>query len=199
MKNTDETLPNTSPKRMAVLCCFIDEMGKFPGGCGYGMAMIFISSSNLPKRHHGAKEGCLLLEYLHQAFEAYAYRPFPMKYVMNGPRCKGALLTWLSMRQGRKQIDLISRAIESDYRPENLNKLCADAAAVVCRNNTHDAKRLASTLEACWPLHPVVYLSCLAPISRRRFGQNQRSIFGFSELVGNCMGFQDFLKACQRG
>ena len=47
-------------------------------------------------------------------------------------------------------------------------------------------------LEACWPLHPVV--ACLlGPISRRRFGQNQRSIFGFLNS-SEPHGFQDFLK-----
>ena len=46
--------------------------------------------------------------------------------------------------------------------------------------------------EACWPLHPVV--ACLlGPISRRRFGQNQRSIFGFLNS-SEPHGFQDFLK-----
>ena len=50
---------------------------------------------------------------------------------------------------------------------------------------------LAAMLEACWPLHPLV--ACLlGPISRRRFGQNQRSIFGFLNS-SEPHGFQDFL------
>ena len=60
-----------------------------------------------------------------------------------------------------------------------------------------DASRLASMLDDCWPLHPVV-AALLGPISRRRFGQNQRSIFGFlnsSELHG----FQDFLSHAKDG
>ena len=47
-------------------------------------------------------------------------------------------------------------------------------------------------LEACWPLHPAV--ACLlGPISRRRFGQNQRSLFGFLNS-SEPHGFQDFLR-----
>ena len=47
-------------------------------------------------------------------------------------------------------------------------------------------------LEDCWPLHPIV--SCLlGPVSRRRFGQNQRSIFGFLNSA-EPQGFQDFLR-----
>ena len=47
-------------------------------------------------------------------------------------------------------------------------------------------------LEACWPLHPIV--ACLlGPISRRRFGQNQRSLFAFLNSA-EPQGFQDFLR-----
>src|SRR5690606_31481448 len=46
--------------------------------------------------------------------------------------------------------------------------------------------------EGCWPLHPVV-ASLLGPISRRRFGQNQRSIFGFLNSA-EPYGFQDFIR-----
>ena len=54
---------------------------------------------------------------------------------------------------------------------------------------------LPELLEACWPLHPVV--ACLlGPISRRRFGQNQRSIFGFLNS-SEPSGFQDFLRRAQ--
>src|SRR5690625_7800697 len=46
-------------------------------------------------------------------------------------------------------------------------------------------------LKNCWPLHPVV--ACLlGPISRRRFGQNQRSIFGFLNSA-EPHGYQDYL------
>ena len=55
--------------------------------------------------------------------------------------------------------------------------------------------RLAGVLEACWPLHPVA--ACLlGPISRRRFGQNQRSIFGFLNS-SEPHGFQDFLNSAE--
>ena len=59
------------------------------------------------------------------------------------------------------------------------------------RERANDAGPLAAILEACWPLHPIV--ACLlGPISRRRFGQNQRSIFGFLNS-SEPHGFQDFL------
>ena len=96
------------------------------------------------------------------------------------------------MSQGEEQVELISRAIESDYRPEGMEKLCTDVAIAVHTSNASDATRLAGKLVTCWPLHPVV--ACLlGPISRRRFGQNQRSLFGFLNSA-ELYGFQDFLK-----
>ena len=46
-------------------------------------------------------------------------------------------------------------------------------------------------------MHPIVS-SLLGPISRRRFGQNQRSIFGFLNS-SEPLGFQDFLKEHEKG
>ena len=61
--------------------------------------------------------------------------------------------------------------------------------------NRPAAEDLPELLEASWPLHPVV--ACLlGPISRRRFGQNQRSIFGFLNS-SEPSGFQDFLRRAQ--
>ena len=192
-KNLMKTLTNAAehkPETYGGIVLFIDEMGKFLEAAvrnGYDI-YIFQQLAEAASRSKGR---LLVIGVLHQAFEAYAYR-LSHEIRDEWTKVQGRFIDLVVNAAGEEQIDLISRAIESDYRPENLNKLCADAAAVVCRNNTHDAKRLASTLEACWPLHPVV--TCLlGPISRRRFGQNQRSIFGFlnsSELYG----FQDFLK-----
>ena len=62
----------------------------------------------------------------------------------------------------------------------------------VHRGRPVDSERLAVLLERCWPLHPVV--ACLlGPISRRRFGQNQRSVFGFLNSA-EPHGFQHFLQ-----
>ena len=73
-----------------------------------------------------------------------------------------------------------------------MDKLCSEVARVAQQNNKTDFEQLASRLSACWPLHPVV--TCLlGPISRRRFGQSQRSLFGFLNSA-ELFGFQDFLK-----
>ena len=94
---------------------------------------------------------------------------------------------------GEEQIDLISRAIKGEPSSEETASLPANkVAACVHRERTEEIAPLADMLGACWPLHPVT--TCLlGPISRRRFGQNQRSIFGFLNS-SEPHGFQDFLK-----
>ena len=94
---------------------------------------------------------------------------------------------------GDEQIDLLGRAIESDREPEKPNALAEDVATL--RRQT--SPPLAQMLEDCWPLHPIV--ACLlGPLSRRRFGQNQRSIFGFLNST-EPQGFQDFLRSVSDG
>ncbi len=50
---------------------------------------------------------------------------------------------------------------------------------------------MAAALDRCWPLHPVT-AALLGPSSRRRFGQNERSVFGFLTSA-EPLGFRDFL------
>src|SRR3546814_1005570 len=98
---------------------------------------------------------------------------------------------------GEEQIDLISRAIESDHAAKNPGALAPSIAVFARRDRPReDASRLASMLEACLSLHPSV-AAFLGPISRRCFAQNQRSIFAFlnsSELHA----FQDFLTQARK-
>lgn len=76
---------------------------------------------------------------------------------------------------GEEQILLIAEAIEGD-KPTTPSDAALTIAATMRAGTASDG--LAAALAACWPLHPLV-ASLLGSISRRRFGQSQRSIFGF--------------------
>lgn len=197
-KNLLKTLTNAAeykPGMYGGIVLFVDEMGKFLEAAVRNGSDIYIFQqlAEMASRSNGR---LLIVGVLHQAFEAYAYR-LSHEIRDEWTKVQGRFIDLIVNAAGEEQIDLVSRAIESDYRPENLNKLCTGVAEVVYRNNTHDAKRLASILKGCWPLHPVV--ACLlGPISRRRFGQNQRSIFGFLNS-SEPDGFQDFLKRAREG
>ena len=113
---------------------------------------------------------------------------------MNGRRSKAGSWTWLSISRGDEQIDLLGQAIESDRRPAQPGRVAQGVAAMA---RAYTSRRLPQMLEECWPLHPIV--ACLlGPVSRRRFGQNQRSIFGFLNSA-EPQGFQDFVREADEG
>lgn len=179
-----------NPKSYGGLIIFIDEMGKFLEAAAQDGTDIYIFQQ-LAETASRTKGRLLIVGVLHQAFEEYAHR-ISREMRDEWAKIQGRFIDLAVNTAGEEQIDLISRAIESDNRPEALSSLSGPVAALVHRDRPADAERLTLMLERCWPLHPVVsYL--LGPISRRRFGQNQRSIFGFLNSA-EPHGFQDFLR-----
>ena len=178
-----------APKTHGGLVLFIDEMGKFLEAAAQDGSDIYILQQ-LAEAASRSNGRFLLVGVLHQAFEEYAHR---LSHEMRDEWAKiqGRFIDLIVNTVGEEQIDLISRAIASDHRPKKPGALASTVAEFARRDRAGDSKRLAVMLEGCWPLHPVV--ACLlGPISRRRFGQNQRSIFGFLNS-SEPHGFQDFL------
>ena len=177
------------PRTHGGLILFIDEMGKFLEAAAQDGSDIYILQQ-LAETASRSRGRFLVVGVLHQAFEEYAHR---LSHEMRDEWAKiqGRFIDLIVNTAGEEQIDLISRAIESDHRPKRPGPLASAVADFSRRGRLGDTERLAAMLEACWPLHPVV--ACLlGPISRRRFGQNQRSIFGFLNS-SEPHGFQDFL------
>lgn len=178
------------PRTHGGLVLFIDEMGKFLEAAAQDGSDIYILQQ-LAEAASRSKGRFLVVGVLHQSFEEYAHR---LSHEMRDEWAKiqGRFIDLIVNTAGEEQIDLISRAIESDHRPKKPGAQAAAVAKLVRRGRAGNPGRLATTLEACWPLHPIV--PCLlGPISRRRFGQNQRSIFGFLNS-SEPHGFQDFLE-----
>ena len=178
------------PKPHGGLILFIDEMGKFLEAAAQDGSDIYILQQ-LAEAASRSNGRFLMVGVLHQAFEEYAHR---LSHEMRDEWAKiqGRFVDLVVDTAGEEQIELISRAIKSDPAPKPFGALAATVAAFARRARAGNASRLVSMLEACWPLHPVV--ACLlGPISRRRFGQNQRSIFGFLNSA-EPHGFQDFLE-----
>ena len=168
---------------------FIDEMGKFlEGAIQFGTDInVFQQLAEAASRSNGR---LVVVGVLHQAFEEYANK-ISREMRDEWAKVQGRYVDLAVSTAAEEQIDLISRAIASDERPIEFDNLYGTVAALL-RRDPPAAERLAKTLQKCWPLHPVV--ACLlGPISRRRFGQNQRSIFGFLNSA-EPSGFQDFLR-----
>ena len=178
------------PETHGGLILFIDEMGKFLEAAARNGADIYIFQQ-LAEAASRSNGRFLIVGVLHQAFEEYAYR-LSREMRDEWAKIQGRFIDLVVDTAGEEQIDLISRAIESDRHLQEPGEAASRVAVIARREHPNDTERLASMLEACWPLHPVV-VCLLGPISRRRFGQNQRSIFGFLNS-SEPHGFQDFLK-----
>ena len=129
---------------------------------------------------------------LHQAFDQYAARV-----------SRDARAEWKKV-QGRYQdfpflagadetVALLARAIRCEERPAAAIDQAAETAAAIAQRRPTDQCLLAGALAKTWPLNPVTAL-LLGPLSRQRFAQNERSVFGFLSSAEPA-GFQEHLAA----
>jgi len=172
------------------LILFVDEMGKFLEAAAQRKEDIYIFQqlAELSARSAGK---FLLIGILHQSFEEYAHR-LSAEVRDEWAKVQGRFVDLPVNIAGDEQVDLISRAIISDDPPEIAKEQAESLSRLIYGDSQANSEALAEKLTACWPLHPIV--ACLlGPMSRRRFGQNQRSIFGFLNSA-EPHGFQDFLK-----
>lgn len=169
----------------------IDEMGKLleHSATGDGDAFFFQELAEAAARSDGK---LVVIGVLHQAFDDYAYR-LARETRDDWLKVQGRFIDVPLSPTSEEQVELLSRAIVSEAPP--VNAATRLIAGIVARGG--EAEEMERTLRGCWPLNPVV--ACLlGPLSRRRFGQNQRSIFGF---LGSAepLGFQDFLRSTPFG
>jgi len=169
---------------------FIDEMGKLLEGAsqGEGDVYLFQQLAEAASRSDGR---LIVVGVLHQAFEEYANR-LSRDFRDEWSKVQGRFVDLVVNAAGEEQIDLISRAISSEAPPKSHVALADRVAKEVQSRKSGVSGFLDAALADCWPLHPIV-AALLGPISRRRFGQNQRSIFGFLNSA-EPHGFQDFLR-----
>lgn len=169
---------------------FIDEMGKLLEGAAQGESDVYLFQqlAEVASRSEGR---LIVVGVLHQAFEEYANR-LSRDLRDEWSKVQGRFVDLVVNAAGEEQIDLISRAITSETAPKSYAVLAGRVAKEIQARKPGTSGFLDAALADCWPLHPVV-AALLGPISRRRFGQNQRSIFGFLNSA-EPNGFQDFLR-----
>ena len=173
-----------APGKSGGLMVFIDEMGKFLEGAAYDGTDIYFFQQ-LAEAASRSDNRLIVAGILHQAFEEYAYR-LSRELRDEWAKIQGRFVDLAVSVGPDEQLELLGRAIEVDREYDRPSRLSEEVAALSHRSLS---PRL---LEDCWPLHPIT--ACLlGPISRRRFGQNQRSIFSFLTSM-EPGGFQDFLR-----
>jgi len=169
-------------------------MGKFLEAAALGQIDLYVFQQ-LAEWSSRSEGRLLIVGILHQAFEEYA-RDLPRESRDEWLKIQGRFLDLAVLPSSEEQIDLIAHAIINHRALKHPSKLALSIASMLHPQEENHV-RLAFSLDRCWPLHPVVaYL--LGSIARRRFGQNQRSIFGFLNSV-EPYGFQDFLRHAQEG
>ena len=192
-KNLIDTLvaiANFKPEEYGGLIVVIDEMGKFLEGATQSNIDIYFFQQ-LAEAASRSDGRLLVIAILHQAFQEYANK-LSRELRDEWAKIQGRFVDLAVNVSGDEQIDLIARAIQNEDLPKQSSTASDLVAGEIYRDNSELAMKLASNLRNCWPIHPVVaYL--LGGISRRRFSQNQRSVFGFLNSA-EPFGFQDFLK-----
>ncbi|NNU46285.1 ATP-binding protein [Rhizobium sp. WYCCWR 11279] len=145
---------------------------------------------DLAERSSRSNGRLVVIGILHQAFDQYAAKAG-----------RGARDEWAKV-QGRYQdipflagadetVALLGRAISNGFVPYLAEAAASDVAQAVATRRPTDIDVLTNALVATWPLNPVTSL-LLGPVSRQRFAQNERSVFGFLSSA-EPFGFQEFL------
>jgi hypothetical protein len=180
-----------SPGRRGVLIV-IDELGKFLEFSAQTEGDIYFYQQ-LAEAACRTRGKLVVVGILHQAFEQYATR-LGRDARDEWAKVQGRFVD-ISLAAGSDEvIDLIGKAIDSKNVPHSETRYIAETIArAIGERRPSLCKDLNIRLDHCWPLHPITAV-LLGPSSRRRFGQNERSIFGFLNSV-EPMGFREFLES----
>ena len=176
------------------LLLIMDELGRGleAAADGEGDLHLLQDIAELASRSRGK---LVFLGILHQAFEEYAKR-LERKAQESWSKIQGRFVDISISVSLEETVELIGEALGHQ---RTVRKAIPLAEQCVCRlrpaRTKSDAKRMAGKLARAAPLHPLT--ACLiGPLSRRRFGQNQRSVFSFLSSA-EPYGLQDVLTSRQ--
>lgn len=177
------------------LLIIIDELGKFLEHATSSAGDVHILQ-DLAERAARSNGRLVVVGILHQSFEQYANRLSSMGR-NEWAKVQGRYQNVPFVAQADEVAALIARAIGSDHAPATARTIAARAAEAISHRRPVDVAGLTEVLTQTWPLHPVSAL-LLGPVSRQRFAQNERSVFGFlSSSEPN--GFQAHLARTEVG
>lgn len=170
----------------------IDEMGKFleASALGHGDDVYFFQElAEAAARVNGK---LVVVGVLHQSFAQYGAR-LGIDTRDEWAKVQGRYIDLPFVAASDEVVELIGRAIEAKHRPASMSKVSNAIADSIRSRRPAVGSKFADALAACWPLHPAM-AALLGPISKRQFGQNERSTFGFLASV-EPHGFHSYLQA----
>lgn len=170
----------------------IDELGKFLEASALGSGDDVYFFQELAEAAARSKGNVVVVGILHQSFGQYAAR-LGIDMRDDWSKIQGRYSDIPLVAASDEVVELIGRAIEAEEKPQwSMVASEAIASSIRARRPAVGAK-FAKALDACWPLHPAM-AALLGPISKRQFGQNERSTFGFLGSV-EPYGFRAYLEA----
>ena len=174
----------------------IDEMGKFleASALGSGDDVYFFQELAEASARSGGR--LVVVGILHQSFAQYSAR-LGIDTRDDWAKVQGRYLDLPFVASSDEMVDLIGRAIEVQRHPDWIVEAANIVADAIRSRRPTVGKSFATDLARCWPLHPVMAL-LLGPISKRQFGQNVRSTFGFLSSLED-HGFLSYLQSTPLG
>ncbi|MFN7153710.1 MAG: ATP-binding protein [Acidovorax sp.] len=170
----------------------LDEMGKFleASALGHGDDVYFFQE--LAEAAARANGKLVVIGVLHQSFAQYGAR-LGTDTRDEWTKVQGRYIDLPFVAASDEVVELIGRAIEAERSPEWMLDASNTIADSIRSRRPAVGAKFADALATCWPLHPAM-AALLGPISKRQFGQNERSTFGFLASV-EPHGFHSYLQA----
>jgi hypothetical protein len=170
----------------------IDEMGKFLEASALGSGDDVYFFQELAEAAARSEGRLVVVGVLHQSFAQYSAR-LGIDTRDDWAKIQGRYIDLPFVAASDEVVELIGRAIEAKERPPWMRDASKTIAEAIRSRRPAVGQNFAPALEACWPLHPAM-AALLGPISKRQFGQNERSTFGFLSSV-EPHGFRSYLNS----
>lgn len=170
----------------------IDEMGKFLEASALGSGDDVYFFQELAEAAARSEGRLVVIGILHQSFAQYSAR-LGIDTRDDWAKVQGRYVDLPLVAASDEIVELIGRAIETKRRPNSVLDVATVIAEAIRSRRPTVGNNFAKALSACWPLHPAM-AALLGPISKRQFGQNERSTFGFLSSV-EPHGFRNFLNS----
>lgn len=175
----------------------IDELGKYlEADCASANTYLLQELAEFACR---APRKIVVIGILHQAMDAYAAR-MPLAVRDEWAKVQGRFVDIPLAATTDETLELLSKAItrtDEAAVDSGFSEKVELVSHWMAKNASFEEDRLRQLLMGCWPLNPVVALM-LGPVSRRKFSQNERSIYSFLSAM-EPYGFADFLANPEAG
>jgi hypothetical protein len=173
-----EQLVQEARDRSEGVLVVIDELGKYLEAASQGVGDDINFFQDLAERASRCEGRLIVIGILHQSFDAYASR-LSRQLRDDWAKVQGRFVDVPLIAATDEVLELMARAINVDDGVDrNIDHCVHEIASAMRERRPATPASIESSLAGCWPLHPVT-AALLGPVSRRKFGQNERSSFGF--------------------